>query len=188
MKREAFRDDLAAQRVAIFGYDPAARGRDSTSVASYFRYGKSRFPSDPGPSRSWLNYDVLWVDECPEAENIPAVPRVVHVGDSVVMTIDFDKGIPWFGRCTPLSDEVLADLLSDIRSSDIPGIAAMSAKNVQPTPEPVLSIGGEQATAAEFAAALQAIRGKSAPAVKETPRGLMVVREIDHRLGAWNED
>lgn len=72
-----------------------------------------------------------------------------------------------------------------VQASDRPGIAAMAAQNVQPTPEPVLSIAGEQVSEREIAQALQLLRGQSAPAVKETPRGLMCVRDFDHRLGSW---
>lgn len=79
----------------------------------------------------------------------------------------------------------VANELLGIVESDEPGIAAMAAKNVQPAPEPVLSIAGEQVTERELAQALQLLRGQSAPVGKETPRGLMVVREFDHRLGAW---
>jgi hypothetical protein len=74
-----------------------------------------------------------------------------------------------------------------IRDNDRPGIAAMAAKNVQPTPEPVLSVGGEQVTEREIAQALALLRGQNAPAVKETPRGLLTVAAMDHRLGRWNE-
>ena len=79
--------------------------------------------------------------------------------------------------------------LERICQSDFPGIAAdIAAKSVQPTPEPVLSIGGEQVTESEITRALALLRGQNAPAVKETPRGLLCVREgFDHRLGAWNE-
>jgi hypothetical protein len=72
-----------------------------------------------------------------------------------------------------------------VRTSDEPGISAMAAKAAQPTPEPVLSVLGQQVTQSELAAALQLVRQKSAPAEKETPRGLMCVRDFDHRLGAW---
>jgi hypothetical protein len=100
--------------------------------------------------------------------------------------ISIDLGRIWSDAWARWCQRQANDLLG-IVESDEPGIAAMAAKAVQPTPEPVLSLGGEQGTAAEFAQALQAIRAKSAPPVKETPRGLMTVAAMDHRLGRWNE-
>ncbi len=82
---------------------------------------------------------------------------------------------------------VLADWQARVLDSDKPGIAAAAAKPVQPTPEPVLSVAGEQVTEREIAQALALLRGQNAPAVKETPRGLGIVAAIDHRGGRWNE-
>lgn len=118
-KSQAFRDDLAAQRVAIFGYDPAAHASGDDEI---------ELPS-------WLKI-------------VPAGPALT------------------FG--------------------DFCGITAMATKNAQPAPEPILSIAGEQGTAAEFAAALQLVKARAAAPVKETPRGLLCMPEtFDHRLGAW---
>jgi hypothetical protein len=88
----------------------------------------------------------------------------------------------------PAHSGIYAGYANYIRASDITGICAMvKAKLAKPAPEPVLSLAGEQGTAAEFAQALQLVRAKNAPPVKETPRGLMTVAAMDHRLGRCNE-
>lgn len=108
-----------------------------------------------------------------EVEVTPATPeqRAVRIADTVTVTL------------SPLSIAGEFD-----RVSDLPGIAAMkakAAKSVKPAPEPILSIGGSEFDAAELLEALQHVRARKAVPVKETPRGLMVVRELDHRLGLW---
>jgi hypothetical protein len=233
MNREAFRDDLVAQRVAIFGYDPGV----GASTDSFFRSrrepvtlaeaaerdvqqrahfqqladaakaeGKTYFSLGGRCSgktiAQWCKrgeYEHMWLDEAAEitlptwlsleAKPASSEQRAARMSGIMTVTIDLPSASPANRRSAIRTDENLADLLSNIRSSDAPGIAAMaakSAKSVKPTPEPILSIAGEQGTAAEFAEALLAIRAKNAPPVKEAPRGLMVVADMDHRLGLWN--
>lgn len=76
------------------------------------------------------------------------------------------------------------------RPSDERGIvataAAFRAKSLKPAPEPVHCVLGESVAEADLREALAMVRAKNAPpAEKQTPRGLMVVREFDHRLGLW---
>jgi len=63
-------------------------------------------------------------------------------------------------------------------------IAAM-AQPFQALTEPVLSLDGQEFSAAEVREALALIRAKR-PAPKSTPAGLLVQRGFDHRLGMWN--
>lgn len=87
-----------------------------------------------------------------------------------------------------LDDEVELPswLQGEIRDTDRPGIAAMSAKQVQPPPKPSVSIDGVEFDSAELLEALQIIKARKPQAVS-TPRGLLIVAGFDHRLGRWNE-
>jgi hypothetical protein len=102
-------------------------------------------------------------------------------------TINFAGQFDALADMIPAHSAIYAAYADHVRGADVPGIADMAAKSVQPTPEPVLSIGGQKVTERELAQALRQLREKDAPVVKETPRGLMCVRDFDHRLGAWNE-
>jgi hypothetical protein len=165
------------------------------------RHGKSWFIGD-WLAREARQFETMWVDE---ADDIPlpawfqlkpepasAEDRAVRKSGKVTLTI------PAIGFSAEVAEGEHIDLNDVVciarvgaacgfaLPSDGPGIAAMAAKNVQPTPEPVVRVGGEQVTQREIAQALALLRGQNAPAVKETPRGLMYVREgFDHRLGAW---
>ncbi len=151
------------------------------------RFGKSWFAGE-WLARQSRNFETMWADE---ADDIPlpawfqlktepasAEDRAARKSPKVTVTFDFNPYEHLMQALVDWHDQVLP--------SDEPGIAAMAAKNVQPTPDPVVSISGEQVTESEIAQALQLLRGQNAPAVKETPRGLLCVREgFDHRLGAW---
>jgi hypothetical protein len=50
MNRQAFRDDLAAQRIAIFGYDPARGSSIGTSLASHLHAGGTVATETAGPA------------------------------------------------------------------------------------------------------------------------------------------
>lgn len=102
-------------------------------------------------------------------------------------TINFAGQFDALADMIPAHSGIYADYANYIRGADLPGIAAMAAKAVQPTPEPVLSVLGQQVSESELAQALQLVRAKNASPVKETPRGLMTVAPMDHRLGRWNE-
>jgi len=167
---------LAAQRVAIFGFDPLIDihsnrivqegGTSGAAGSGWVGYDPS---ADPG---AWVvkSYEMSW----PEYREVEIGVGQYRIDRSV------DAGLTWteFG---------VSSVVDCSRVSDVPGItAAREAKNAKPAPEPVLSIGGSEFNTAELLEALQLVRAKHAPAVKEMPRGLMVVREFDHRLGLWD--
>lgn len=159
MKAEAFRDDLAAQ--AFAGIASVTSTSGTLPAGAELLCGRSAF-------------------EMPCEERIAAMDGATLFGIK-----------PWAIRTDTAKNYAnrssYGDFVGHVRNSDAPGIAAMAAKRVQPAPEPVLSLAGEQGTAAEFAQALQLVRAKNAPVIKEAPRGLLTVAAMDHRLGRWNE-
>lgn len=214
MKSEAFRDDVAS-RVAMWreNYErqtAAARAERATWMLGHF----DTFAGIQGDSVT-ASCTPAWAPIAPITVDGTVAPWAVsekRVGRTVTLTVSVggaapaaDEGpklrmmdaVPLTGDAThwPLrpaaADRYAA--LSDYgafvdyeRLSDRPGIAAMAAKTAQPAPEPVVSILGQQVAESELQAALNLIRQKNAPpAEKETPRGLLCVRDFDHRLGAW---
>jgi len=185
---------LAAQRIAIFGYDPCAEIHSNrivqeggtsdgatdvngflNSLASNSGAGLLGIAADPG---AWVvkSYEMSW----PEYRDVEIGVGQYRVDRSI------DGGVTW----TEFGTSSVAD---SSRASDQPGIiAARAAKSAKPAPDPVFSVAGAQTgeffSNDELLEALTLIRAKRAPAVKETPRGLMIVREFDHRLGLWGEE
>lgn len=102
-----------------------------------------------------------------------------------------DLAAPLDGCCDALADwfpqhsATYAAYASHVRGDDLPGIAAMAAKNVQPITKPALSLAGQELDAAELLAALEIVRARKPQAVS-TPAGLLVQAGFDHRLGRWN--
>lgn len=206
----AFQDRIAAMSgAALVGFDLSAYAHPIGYVGGgtdrEWRFthtdGTQFFKADPSPGESYG----AWAMKCAEeAERercatfaeftIPAwllaapIRLMDHFSPSGGETLWASRPLtqPTFGKPagTP-SDCYLPWFTEGVRTSDEPGIAAMAANAVQPAPEPVLSVLGQQVSESELAQALALIRQKSAPAEKEAPRGLMCVRDFDHRLGAW---
>lgn len=124
---------------------------------------------EPAAVRTVVNTCLVTVPDCFTPTPVPAIPSRGNA-----QATSRYRSFSAFGS-----------LVDYERASDLPGIAAMAAKNVQPLPEPVVSILGEQVAESELREALALIRAKSVAPVKETPRGLLCVRDFDHRLGVW---
>lgn len=167
----AQRELLAAQRVAIFGYDPCEEVYSNRIVQDIASSSGISFKASGNIFRDEGDY---------------AKPRVLVLpGDAsnqcrITLTSNTTVAVA-HGNPRVMKDGYWCDYVTD---SDAPAyLKALTAQRVKPAPEPVLSIGGSEFDSAELLEALQVIRARKAPAVKETPRGLMVVRELDHRLG-----
>lgn len=207
MKSEAFRDDLAAcceapavgvgaLAAAFIPHEPDGVSFVEGVCGERYRRtceaGQVRY--DPLPVEPKFDFKVarpadfradMWA-----AQTLTLQPsRVERSGRTVTLyfgsggAVNYGTG----ARETYAARSDYGVLVDYERASDLPGIAAMAAKNVQPAPEPVLCVAGEQVTEREIAEALALLRGKNAPAVKETPRGLLTVAPMDHRLGRWSE-
>jgi len=191
---------LAAQRVAIFGYDPCAEIHSNRIVQEGGTSGQQARSVDFGAclraaiakAKRFADLGELSDDQHQElvsyrggcACSWPTVSAPCRRCTDE-LTSSEAEALGW------LDDEIELPswLQGEILDSDRPGISAMAAKNAKPAPEPVFSVEGAQTgeffSNDELLEALSLIRAKRAPAVKETPRGLMVVREFDHRLGLW---
>lgn len=191
------RDDLAAQRVAIFGYDPSVKihapsahiGGASGALRDFAaairvgmakaeRFQTLRLTQMQGEAlRAFREHTLGYAHPHPELPCTMAEAERLGFLDAPV------AAWPNGGSRSPAPSQ-------SVMLSDAPGIASAAlkaAKNAKPAPEPVLSIGGSEFDTAELLEALNIVRARKSPPVKETPRGLMTVAPIDHRCGRWNE-
>ena len=128
---------------------------------------------DPAPGESYGAWAMKCAEEAERNRMWCAQERAARKSGKVTLTWRDDH--LWIGG-----------YVEGVQASDRSGIAAMAAKAVQPTPDPVVSVLGQQVAQSELTEALALIRQKNAPpAEKETPRGLLCVRDFDRRLGAW---
>jgi hypothetical protein len=180
---QPYRDDLAAQRVAIFGYDPSVKihapsvhiGGALRDFAAAVRVGMAKAERFQTLRLTQMQFEALLNHRKRTlgGYGYPELPCTMEEAKCLGFLDDGEIAIPSW-------------LQGPIRESDRPGITALAAKNAKPAPEPVLSIGGSEFDTAELLEALQIVRARKSAPVKETPRGLMVVRDFDHRLGLWN--
>ncbi len=151
--------------------------------------------------KSWFNQ--LWMEELAEAHRSEPYSLKLSKAqsDSIQATLDAEREQMAVDRAARKSPKVtltynfnpyesvfetLNDWVEQILPSDKPGIAA-ATKRAEPTPDPVVSVLGQQVAESELAAALEIVRAKNAPPPEpQAPRGPMFRDDrFDHRLGAW---